>query len=237
MLLVAGRELGAYTTSLFGWVIMAVILFADGVLFNAIAMRGERPSSEVVRLFFHFSAIVTMVAAVLLAMRTFAAEREQQTLVLLRTSPIRDWSLVAGKFLGAYVLLLVLIGLTLYMPLLVMVNGQVEWGQVLAGYLGLALLGMASTAVGIFGSVLSSNQVLAAVVGGVLMVFLVFSYFLVEATNPPLKEVFGYLGLFNRHFVPFMDGEVHTRTLCFYPSVAFVFLLTSVRVLEARRWR
>ena len=79
--LVARRELAAFTGGSFGWVIIAFILAIDGVLFNAFAMKGEKTSSDVVRLFFHFSAIVTMTASILISMRALAAERELKLLI------------------------------------------------------------------------------------------------------------------------------------------------------------
>ena len=235
--LIARRELGGYLHGLYGWVIVGLVLVLDGVLFNGLAMTGERPSSEVVHWFFYFSSGVTMTASVFIAMRTLAAERERGTLVLLATSPASEWEIVLGKFLGAYAFLALLILLTVYMPLLVLVNGQLEWGQVASGYLGLLLLGGATTAVGVFGSAVAPNQVFAAVVGGVLVVFLLATWYLSSASDPPLSAVFGYMALFAKHFQPFMDGAVHTRSLVYLPSLTFLFLLASVRVLEARRWR
>ncbi len=235
--LVARRELGSYLTSPFGWVIVLLVLVLDGLLFNGLVLKGERPSSEVVYWFFYISSGVTMTASVFIAMRTFAAEREQGTLVLLRTSPLSEWELVLGKFLGAFAFLAFLVLLTLYMPAMVNVNGDVPWGQTGAGYLGLLLLGATTTAAGLLGSALSRNQVLAVVIGGVLVVFLLTTWFLSRATDPPFSAVFGYLALYNKHMQQLGEGSVHLRTLVFFPSLTFLFLLASVRVLQARRWR
>lgn len=237
MLTVARRELAGYLTSPLGWVIFALVLMLDGLLFNGLALEGERPTSEVLWWFFYFSSGVTMTASVFIAMRAFAGERERGTLVLLTTSPIGDGALVLGKYLGAMAFLLLLVFSTVYMPLLVMVNGQLAWGQLLSGYLGLALLGGATMAVGVFASTLARTQVLAAVLGGVMVVFLLITWWLSHAAEPPLDGLFSHLALFNTHFKPFMDGGVHSQSLVYLPSIAFVALLASVRVLQARRWR
>lgn len=235
--LVAGRELASFLSGSFGWVIVALVLALDGVLFNGLAMQGERPSSEVTYWFFYFSSGVTMTASVFVAMRTLAGEREHGTLVLLQTAPLSEWELVLGKYLGALGFLAILVLGTFYMPLLVLVNGQLPWGQVAAGYLGLLLLGSATTAIGVFGSAISRSQVLAVVVGGVLVVFLLTTWWLSRASDPPLDAALGHMALYNKHFKPFTEGSVRLASLVFYPSVAFVFLLLSVRALEARRWR
>lgn len=236
-LLLARRELGALLTSSFGWVIVALVLMIDGVLFNALAMAGEKPTSEVLWHFFYYSAGVVMVASIFVAMRTFAAEREQGTLVLLTTSPLVEWELVLGKFLGAFAFVLLLCAGTLYMPILVDVHGSVPWGHVAAGYLGLTLLAAATTAIGVFASSISRYQILAVVLGGVIMVGLLTTWQLAKVTDPPLKSVLGYLALFDKHYKPFMAGGVHLHSLVFFPTLSFLFLLASVRVLEARRWR
>jgi len=235
--LLALRELGAYFRSPLGWIVLALVLMIDGVLFHAFAMDGQKPTSEVISQFFYFSAGVAMVASVFLAMRTLAAEREQGTLVLLITSPLSEWEVVLGKYLGAVLFLAVLILATFYMPLLVSVNGDVSWGQVLSGYLGLLLLGAATTAMGIFGSSIARNQLLAAVIAGVLIVFFITAWFLSKAVDPPLNEVLAYAALFNKHYLPFMDGAVHLRSVVFFLSLAGLFLMASARTLEARRWR
>jgi len=126
---------------------------------------------------------------------------------------------------------------TAYMPLLVMVNGHVQWGQVAAGYLGLLCLGATTTAIGVWASAISRTQVQAAVLGAVVVVFGVFAYFLHHTAEPPLRGALAYIGLFNKHFVPFMEGTVQLQSLVFYPTVAYLFLLVSVRVLRWRRWR
>ncbi len=236
-LLIARRELGTYTSSPFGWIIVALVLALDGVLFQGWAMRGERSSSEVMSAFFYFSSGVTMTASIFLAMSTFAAERERGTLVLLRTAPTSEWELVWGKYLGVLAFLVLLIALTSYMPLMVMVNGEVATGHVWAGYLGLLLLGATTTAVTVFASAAAPNQVLSAVLGAVLVVFLLAAWYLAEAADPPFQEVLGYLALFAKHYMPFMEGAVHLRSLIFFPSLSFLFLMAAVRVLEARRWR
>jgi ABC-2 type transport system permease protein len=58
-----------------------------------------------------------------------------------------------------------------------------------------------------------------------------------DVVSPPLKELFGYLAIHNRHFVPFAQGIVHTRDVIYYGSVVVFFLECSVRALEARRWQ
>ncbi|MCB9760214.1 MAG: ABC transporter permease subunit [Alphaproteobacteria bacterium] len=238
LLLVARRELGAYLNTAWGYVVVAAVLVVDGLLFNAFAMGSTaRYSSDVLEDFFYFSFGTTVIAAVLLTMRLIAEERQTGTIVLMDASPLTDWQVVGGKFLSALTFLGGMTLLTAYMPALIMVNGKVSVGHILAGYAGLLLVGSASAAIGTFGSALARSQMVAAIISGVMVLFMLVSWLLARVTDPPLDDIFSYLSLFDRHFQPFMRGRINVEDVIFYLSVTFVFLLLSTRVLSARRWR
>jgi len=236
--LVMKRELGAYFHSYMGYVILAVVLLVDGILFNVYAIGGgAKFSAEVLRQFFYFSSGTTMIAGIFLTMRLLAEERQMGTMVLYTTSPVKDTQVVLGKFLSAFVFLCLLLLLTLYMPLLIFVNGKVSAGHIAGGYLGLVCLGAASLSIGMFGSALARSQIIAVIVGAGILVSLLLFWLLANVTEPPLSGLFGYLALHNKHFLPFMKGSVSTRDIVYYGTVTYFFLLLSTRVIEARRWR
>lgn len=238
ILLIARRELAAYLRTWSGYVIIAVVLMLDGLLFNAFALGGgAKRSSEVISQFFYFSSGMTMGAAVFIAMRLLAEERQTGTIALLYSSPIRDVEIVLGKFLSALAFLALLTALTFFMPLLVMVNGKISMGHVMAGYFGLLLLGAASLAIGTFGSALARNQVLAVILSAVMLVALLVCWILANVTERPLNEIFTALALHGRHFDPFQKGIVHVRDVVYYLAVTWVALFAATRVVEARRWR
>jgi ABC-2 type transport system permease protein len=132
---------------------------------------------------------------------------------------------------------MVITALTLYMPFLIQLNGKVSWAQIGAGYLGLASLGAATVAIGTFASSLAKNQVLAAILGGVMLVTMLLGWMLSRQTEAPISGVLAYLALYDRHYQPFMRGRINTEDLVYYGSVVFAFLLMSTRVLQARRWQ
>jgi len=236
--LVLWRELAAYFRSYTGYVIIAVVLLVDGLLFNVYALGGgAKYSAEVLRQFFYFSSGTTMIASIFLTMRLLAEERQLGTMVLYTTAPINDGQVVLGKFLSAFLFLSLLTGLTLYMPLLIFVNGKVTAGQIGSGYLGLLLLGGAGLSIGMFGSSLARSQVLAAIVAAAVLVSMLLFWLLANVTAPPLSGIFGYMALHNKHFLPFMKGMVNVRDIVFYLSVIFFFLMLTTKVIEARRWR
>jgi ABC-2 type transport system permease protein len=237
-LLIAGRELAAYLRSPIGYVIAALLLLIDGILFYADALgRGSSFSAIVLRQFFYNTSGPTMVAAIALSMRLFAGERETGTLVLLNTAPIRDAQMVIGKFLGAFVLLAAFTALTVYMPMLIFVNGRVSTGHILVGYAGLLLLGAASLSIGLFASSIAKTQIFAAILGAAMMATLLVPWLVALKMDPPLNTFLSSLSLHHKRQAPFMDGTLKLENVVFYIAVTYFFLLASTKTLEARRWR
>lgn len=237
-LLITQRELGTYLRSMTGYVIAALLLLVDGLLFNVLAIGGDdKLSAAVLGTFFYCTSGVTMIASVFISMRLLAEERQTGTLVLLTSSPIRDGQIVLGKFLSAFLFLIMVQSLTIFMPLLILVNGKISLGQLAAGYFGLLLLGAAATAIGTLGSALARTQVLAAIFSGCMITAMLVCWLLVKVTERPFNDIFASLAIHGKHFQPFQQGAIHLRDVVYYVMVTVVALFTSVQVMEMRRWR
>jgi len=236
ILLLARRELGAYLSTTWGYVILSSVLLIDGLLFNTWAM-GDAPrySAEVLEEFFFVCSGTTMIAGILMTMRLIAEERQTATITLLDTAPISEAQIVIGKYLGAFAFLSIITLMTAYMPALIQINGKVSFGQIAAGYLGLLSLGSASIAIGTLGSAMARNQLLAAVLGGSMLGLMVIGWLTSRLTDAPLSDILAYVAIFDRHFQPFMRGRINTESLIYYGSVTFIFLLLATRVLQSRR--
>jgi ABC-2 type transport system permease protein len=158
--------------------------------------------------------------------------------VLLNTSPVRDIEIVLGKFLAAFVFLSGITLLSLYMPLLIQVNGKITTSQILVGYVGLFLIGSASLAIGIFASALARHQLVAAAVGASLAGIMYLLYELAKKLPPPVSTVFQELGLWHVHFAgSFMQGVLSLKDIVYYLAVTYFFLLLAVKTMEAKRWQ
>lgn len=232
------RELGAYLRSPFAWVIAAVLLFVDGILFQGYAMAGEQLSAMVLERFFYFSSGVSMAAGLLLSFRLISEERQMHSMVLLNTSPVRDTEIVLGKFLAALTFLTVLLLLSFYMPLLIKVNGKISFGQVAVGYLGLLLIGSAALAIGMFASSLAKNQLVAGVAATAILILMVLLFPFAKRLDPPVRDVLQELDLWWIHFqTGFMRGILNLKDVIYYVAVTYFFLLLAVKTLEAKRWQ
>jgi len=234
--LIAKKELSSFLNTSWGIAIFAIILLLDGLLFNAFALGSSpRYSADVLEDFFYFSSGTTMIAGILLTMRLLAEERQQGTDALLLTAPIQENQIVIGKFFGAMGFLLLITLSTIYMPLLIQLNGKVSWGQIFAGYLGLTCLGATTVAIGTFGSTISKNQLSSAITSAGILVLFLLGWLLGKVTSPPFDTVFSYLALFDKHFQPFMSGKINSEAIAFYLSLTVIFLLLSVRIIQTRR--
>lgn len=237
-LLLAGRELRAYAGSPIGYVVAAVTLLAEGIYFYALGLKGgSLLSTQVLDVFFQAAGGGTMVMAALLSMRLIAGERENGTLVLLNTAPVREHEIVLGKFLAGLAFLCLLAFLAAYMPALILVNGKVSLGHVLVGYLGVVLLAASSLAIGLFASAVSPNQIIAALVGGVLLLTLFLLFFVAPATEPPINGFLNGLSIFHIRQQGFRTGVLKLENVVYNLAVAYFFLLAATKTLEARRWR
>ena len=143
---------------------------------------------------------------------------------------------MVGKFISAFVVLSLLTLLSLYLPALIFVNGKVSLGHIAAGYLGLLLLGSATLSLGVLGSVLGKNQLVAGLLASVFIFLLFLSWYLARIVDPPLSVPIAYLSLYEKHYFPFMRGLVQLTDVVFYLSVAYLALLASTRALQSQRW-
>jgi ABC-2 type transport system permease protein len=238
VLLIARRELASYLRTPSGYVIAAAVLLVDGLLFNSYAVGSTaKLSSKVLQDFFYFAAGTTMIASILMSMRLLAEERASGTIALLFTSPLREWEIIAGKFLSAFLFLSALTLLTLYMPGLIFIHGKVSIGHIAAGYSGLLLLGGSTLAIGMLGSSLARNQLVAGVLGAALVVAMLLCWMLARIVDDPIKPVLKYLALFDQHFRPFQRGLLRLSDVVFFATVIWLSLLASTRALQSQRWR
>lgn len=234
------REFNAYVRSPMGYIVAAVVLLIDGLLFYAQELGpqgGERLSGQVLEWGFLFNASgMTAVAAVALSIRLVAEERQAGTLLLLDTSPVRDWEILLGKFLSALAFLGFISVATLYMPLMILVNGKIAVGHILIGYLGLTLLGAAVLAIGLFASALTRHQLVAAAVASVITGTLFLFMPLAEIVGPPFGRFFAALTIHGRHWAGFQSGILHLRDVVYYLAMTYFFLFAATKVMEAKRW-
>jgi len=98
-------------------------------------------------------------------MPLLASEFSSGTMEILGSLPLEDREIVIGKLLAAIGLLFSAVILTVIYPLSISFLGNIDWGQVLGAYTGIALIGIMFLSAGIFSSSVSSSQVIAFILG------------------------------------------------------------------------
>ena len=232
------RELQSYLRSPLAWVIACVLLLAQGIFFEAWALRGEQYSANVLERFFFISSFAVGTAAIILSFRLIAEERQNHSMILLNTSPVRDTEIVLGKFFAALAFLTIMIVLSLYMPILIKVNGKISSAQIFVGYLGLFLFGAVGLAIGMWSSSLTRHQFIALVIAAFVLIALGNIYQLATKLDPPVRTVLEQADLWWLRFQgSFMKGILNLKDVVFYVATTYFFLLLAVKTLEAKRWQ
>ena len=235
------KELRAYFGSLFAYAVLSVSLALAGFFFYTdlvffIVWGGISLPKGLWTYFFVDVRFVMLFLIPALTMRLLAEEKKLGTMELLWTYPIRELSILLGKFLAALTVFLLLLAATLLYPLLIQTVYPVEWGPVLAGYLGLFLLGASFIAVGLFISSLTDNQVVAAMATFGVLVLFWFLTWNEAATSEVFPELLRYLSLFDR-FQNFAQGAIDSQEVVFFVCVTLLFLAFAWQSLQSRRWR
>ena len=99
------------------------------------------------------------------------------------------------------------------------------------------LMGAASVSVGLFASSLTRSQVVAGIVAAALLGVLILMWVLAKATDPPIQEFLMGLAFHHTNWQPFQLGILRLQSVAYYVAVTYFFLLGSVKIMEARRWR
>ena len=238
-----GRELRSYFWSPLGWLILTGFLTFEGFQFQLIVDHLNNPQAPALTpLGFFFGGTILYWVTVLfvtpvLTMRLLSEERKTGTLEALLTAPITEAQVVLGKYLGALVFYMLLWAPTLIYVLLLSRHLEIDWGPVLASYVGTFGLGALFLAIGTMVSALTRNQVVAAI-GTFAILFLLFLAGFMEGliNDPALKQVLEYVNLF-QHMDEFGKGIVDTRRLVYYLSTSAFCLFLASRALEANKGR
>ncbi len=181
-------------------------------------------------------AIVLLLLIPLLTMRSFAEERANGTFELLLTSPLSSWEIVLGKYLAVAVVVVLLVALSALFPLLLLLYGDPEPLQTLAGLIGLLAYGLMLGALGCFASSLTRSSAIAAIVaifGGLILYLLGAAAQLAPEGAAQLALRYVSIG---DHFEAALSGMLRSQDLAYYVlSTGFLLALVRVRI-EALRW-
>jgi ABC-2 type transport system permease protein len=246
------RECYAFFASPIFYVVGAIFLILSGYFFytavayfNLISFQAaQNPSlggqvnlnEMVLKPLLDDMSIILLLLVPLLTMRLLSEEKKNGTIELLLTYPLREWSIVLGKYLATMMILCVLLALTFVYLVLLSWFGDLEWGVILTGYAGLILLVAGFVSLGLFVSSLTQNQIIAAVLSfGALLMFWVIGW-IGSVSGPGVNRVVAYFSV-TEHLDSFTKGIVDTRDLLFFINFSLFFLFLTLRYLDSQKIR
>ncbi len=249
---IARRELKSYFSSPIAYIVLATFAVMFGFFFysavaffvqfsaQAAMQRGMAPPMNVNQFVIqptlgNFSIILLLLCP-MITMRLFAEEKRSGTIELLFTSPLRDYEIILGKWLGAMLLYVCMLAISMLNFSILFIISKPDWKAMLAGYLGLLLMGGAFFSLGAFISTLTRNQIVAgAVTFGVFLILWVLDWYGAYSSTTG-GRLASYVAI-APHFEQFSKGVIELKDAVYYVSAIGLGLFLTKRSLESLHWR
>ncbi len=237
MIAIIQKEIHSFFSSAIGYLVIAIFLIINGLflwVFPGTYNIFDAGFAELTA-FFELAPWVLLFLIPAVTMRAFSDEFRMGTLEILLTRPLSIRTIVLGKFFGAvFLILLALVPTLLYIISIdTLGNPPGNWdvGSTVGSYIGLLFLILTYTAVGLFASTLSQNQVVAFI-AAVFICFLLYYGFEALDTLLPSVEL-AYFGL-KSHFDSVARGVLDTRDIIYFLSITFLFLVTTTLRIQTK---
>ncbi len=244
------KEFKAYFTSPIAYVVLTVFLILSGYFlfgltaaFNIQSMHYSRyqggPGTElnlnemVIRPLFYNMSIILLLMIPMFTMRMFAEEKKEGTLELLLTSPLTHTQLILGKFFAGLAVYLLMMGLTGFLPGILFAFGTPDPGPILAGYMGILLMGAAYISVGCMASSLTENQIISAVITFGVLLFLWVIGWAKHFLGPEIGSLLAYLSIIE-HFNDFAKGIIDSKHVVYFLTFIFFNLFLTRQSIDLK---
>jgi ABC-2 type transport system permease protein len=249
---IAQKELKSYFASPIAYIVIGLFALLYGYFYYALLSYFVRQSMQMgqfgggpqsvninqmmIRGLLQNVLILVLFLMPMVTMRTYAEEKRSGTIELLLTSPLTDFQIIMGKFLGALALWAVMLAVSWIHIVLLFVYGNPEWKPIVTAYLGLLLFGACFISVGLFISSLTKNQIVAGMVTFAVFLMLWIINWIGSFSGPTMNELTNYLSIVD-HFDDFAKGVIDTTHLIYYLSVITFGLFLTAKSVDSERWR
>jgi ABC-2 type transport system permease protein len=252
ILAITQKELKGYFASPIAYVVIGFYALIYGFFFYSLVLYFDRQSMQMlglgagsppvnvnenmIRPAFLNAMVVFLFVLPMITMRTYSEEKRSGTIELLLTSPLTDFQIIMGKFLGAMSLYAAMLGVTLIHIGLLFTASKPEWIPILTTYLGLLLMGGCFIAVGLLISSLTKNQIVAVMVTFTVFLMLWVINWIASFTGPTAQQVLNYLSITD-HLDDFTRGIIDTKHVVYYVSFILFGLFLTARAVDTERWK
>ncbi len=238
------KEVNSFFASLSGYVVVLVFLAATGLLLWIIPGTDFNiPENGYATLdgLFILSPWLFLFLIPAITMRMFAEENKTGTIELLMTRPVTDLQIVTSKYLAA--VLLVVLSLLPTIIYFISIHrlaspvGNVDSAGIIGSYIGLLFLCSGFSAIGIFCSAATNNQIVSFILALLLSFFFYsgFDFLSSLGFSPFISNIISQFGMSN-HYASLSRGVIDTRDVIYFLSVTLLFLLSTRFILEKRKW-
>ncbi len=226
------RELAAYFASPIAYIVTGLFLIITGVMFFTAFYLQNRAS---MRNLFQLLPMLLSFFIPALTMRLYAEEKKSGSIETLLTLPVTDFDVAMGKFLASFAASAIMLAPTLLYLIGMLPFGRPDAGPVLGGYIGALFLCAAFSAIGVFASSITKNQIIAFFTAFIICIALtMISEFLIFLPAP-IVGLLQFLSA-NEHFNSISRGIIDTRDLIYFVSLtALFFSLTVISQQKERR--
>jgi ABC-2 type transport system permease protein len=225
------KEFKGYFISPIAYIVITIFLIITGWFFFAtFFLFGQAEMRDLFTLLpMIFSFVIPAIT-----MRLFSEEFNTGSYELLMTMPVSSMNIIMGKFLAAIAFVSCMLLPTILYSVFVSFLGDLDWGPVVGGYVGALFLGASFSAIGLFASSLTRNQIIAFITGMTFCFLLTLIDKMLFFLPESLLNVFQYLGA-DFHFQNISKGIIDSRDLLYFVSVSFVMLYSTNLVIEGKR--
>ena len=253
ILAIAQKELKAYFASpiayivigfwalLYGYFFVAILQFfvRQSMQMNQFGMQGPQSmnvNQQLIRPLLQNVNILVLFLMPMVTMRTYSEEKRSGTIELLLTSPVTDFQIIMGKFLGAMALYGCMLAVTLIHIGLLFMYGNPEWKPILTTYIGLILFGGCFVSLGLFISSLTKNQIVAGMVTFAVFLMLWIITWIGSFSGPTVDKITQYISILD-HLDDFGKGVLDTTHIIYYLSFITFGLFLTAKSVDSERWR
>lgn len=234
------RELAACFLSPIAYVTMVFFLIASGSTFLVGVIKNVGSNVFLTNLLFASIVMWLTVLISIVSMRLFTEEVRSGTIEMLMTSPVTETEVVLGKYAGAVTFVLIIVApAVVNIFALAALNpaiGKVDSGAVAGGCIIIFLVIAFCMSMGLLVSLLTKNQIAAAITCLCVIWVILFLGNIVSAFPFMPAKLVAYISVL-AHVDEFARGSIDTRPVVLYLSGSAFMLFAAVRVLESKRWK